>query len=280
MKQKKEQSNMFACVFTVRTTSIIAVLLLVSMFLPIPATAQNKAGEHYVQGLHARQEGNMERAFEYFSQSAQEGDARAYDCLAECYQKGLGVKTDESKAIEYYEKAAEQGIRHAQKALAEYYSEGTQKDQQKAAYWAGKAAQETYDYIAILPEFKGGDYALIKRYVDNYCSVYPEEALKESAQGEVIVAFVVNEHGWIEDVKVDRSPHPSFNQIALDCIMSMPAWEPGKKDLGKEGLKDPDAIIEKDGPWEIVCKKVRCRYRLPVTFRLLDFENGIRKKSN
>lgn len=280
MKQKKEQGNMFACVFTAKTTSIIAVLLLVSMFLPIPATAQNKAGEHYVQGLHARQEGNMERAVEYFSQSAQEGDARAYDCLAECYQKGLGVKTDESKAIEYYEKAAEQGIRHAQKALAEYYSEGTQKDQQKAEYWAGKAAQETYDVIAILPEFKGGDYALIKRYVDNYCSVYPEEALKESAQGQVIVAFVVNDHGWIEDVKVDRSPHPSFNQIALDCIMSMPAWEPGKKDLGKEGLKDPDAIIEKDGSWEIVCKKVRCRYRLPVTFRLLDFENGIRKKNN
>ena len=89
---------------------LIATCLL--FLLPFPATAQRKAGELYVQGLRAQQAGDVEKAYHYFLQSATESDARAYDCLAECYQKGLGVKKDAKKAFDWYEKAAKEDIKH------------------------------------------------------------------------------------------------------------------------------------------------------------------------
>lgn len=259
--------NMSAYIFTAKATTIIAVLLLVSMLHPVSATAQNKAGDYYVQGLHAKQEGNMKQAFECFSQSAQEGDARAYDCLAECYQKGLGVKTDESKAFEYYEKAAAQGIRHAQQELSTYYTQGQRKNQQKAEYWAEKAAERTYDntdrdvpqFNGSMPQFTSGDDELWK-YITNYCSVYPEEALKDSIQGKVVVKFVVNNHGWIEDAKVMLSPHPSFNQLVIDCVLSMPAWKPARKPIRAGDAIDPLSTIDTTEVVKVVIKDLGTVY--------------------
>jgi protein TonB len=85
-----------------------------------------------------------------------------------------------------------------------------------------------YDDIDIeqLPEFPGGEDELMK-YLSNAIK-YPERAIRENAQGKVVVGFVVNKNGEIEDLKVKRSIGFGCDDEAIRVIKSMPKWKPGK----------------------------------------------------
>lgn len=54
---------------------------------------------------------------------------------------------------------------------------------------------------------------------------YPEDAMKNDAQGRVIVKFVVNPDGSISDPTVLKSEEPSLDQEAIRVVMAMPKWE-------------------------------------------------------
>ena len=75
---------------------------------------------------------------------------------------------------------------------------------------------------------------------------YPEEAQKDNAQGRVIVSFIVNKDGSIDEVKVMKSIHPALDEEAARVVKSMPKWRPGM-------LKG---------------KPVRVKYTIPVNFKL------------
>lgn len=76
------------------------------------------------------------------------------------------------------------------------------------------------------PEFKGGDQKRLKFLTDNL--VYPEEASARGIEGVVYVSFVVNEKGRIENVKIRKGVHVLLNSAAVDVIMMMPKWKPGR----------------------------------------------------
>lgn len=77
-----------------------------------------------------------------------------------------------------------------------------------------------------LPEFPGGEDELMK-YLSNAIK-YPERAVRENAQGKVVVGFVVNKDGEIEELKVKRSLGFGCDDEALRVIKAMPKWKPGK----------------------------------------------------
>ena len=77
-----------------------------------------------------------------------------------------------------------------------------------------------------LPEFPGGEDELMK-YLSNAIK-YPERAVRENAQGKVVVGFVVNKDGEIEELKVKRSLGYGCDDEALRVIKAMPKWKPGK----------------------------------------------------
>ncbi|NCX96219.1 MAG: energy transducer TonB [Chitinophagia bacterium] len=70
--------------------------------------------------------------------------------------------------------------------------------------------------------------------------------MKKGIQGRVIVNFVVNEDGFISDVKVLRGIGGGCDEEALRVIKAMPTWTPG----------------EQDG------KKVKTYFTQPISFRL------------
>ena len=75
---------------------------------------------------------------------------------------------------------------------------------------------------------------------------YPTISQENGVQGRVIVQFVVNRDGTIVDAKVVRGVDPYLDKEALRVIAGMPKWKPGKQ----QG------------------KAVRCRFTVPVMFRL------------
>lgn len=77
-----------------------------------------------------------------------------------------------------------------------------------------------------MPEFPGGDKAL-DEWIYTHLA-YPENALKDSIEGRVIVQFVIEETGKVGEVKVVRSKHPELNQAAIDVVKTLPDFIPGR----------------------------------------------------
>lgn len=100
------------------------------------------------------------------------------------------------------------------------------------------------DKCEVMPEFPGGTESLMKYLRDNI--KYPQKALEEGLSGRVIALFVVDRDGGIDNIEILKSTNLIFENEAIRVIKAMPKWKPGK-DKGKT---------------------VRCRYVLPVVFRI------------
>ncbi len=233
--------------------------------------AQQKAAEaekNYQKGNEFLEAQKYDKAFAAYEKAAENGHAGAQYNIGTFYVEGKVVPQDISKAVEWFEKAANQGLKDAQFNLASIYHQGAgvPKDEQKAEYWAKvykdiiklEVKKEEQPQFPFLPrqmepvveapdvqaEFEGGQQALMTWLSQNM--QYPEEAQKDNAQGRVIVSFIVNKDGSIDEVKVMKSIHPALDEEAVRVVKSMPKWTPGKK----EG------------------KPVRVRYSLPISFRM------------
>lgn len=55
---------------------------------------------------------------------------------------------------------------------------------------------------------------------------YPQEALKDSVQGEVIALFTINAKGQPENISVEHSLGTLFDKEVVRLITNMPAWKP------------------------------------------------------
>jgi TPR repeat protein len=75
---------------------------------------------------------------------AEQGKAWAQYNLGLAYDKGEGVKQDDTEAVKWYRKAAEQGHARAQNNLGWMYAhgEGVPQDYAEAARWSRKAAEQ------------------------------------------------------------------------------------------------------------------------------------------
>lgn len=96
-------------------------------------------------------------------------------------------------------------------------------------------------------EFPGGENDLLIYLMKNV--VYPKEAASAGEQGKVVVQFVVDTDGSVNDIEVTQSVTPALDKEAVRVVKSMPRWTPAKD---KEGLP------------------VKCFFRLPVWFKLPD----------
>lgn len=106
--------------------------------------------------------------------------------------------------------------------------------------------EETFDLAAVQeqPEFPGGMekmYEFMQR-----TQKYPDMEYEAGIQGKVYVQFTVAKDGSIEEAKVLRSVSDGLDKEALRLVKSMPKWSPGK--MGG--------------------KAVKCRFNLPVVFKL------------
>ena len=233
--------------------------------------AQQKAAEaekNYQKGNEYLEAKKYDKAFAAYEKAANDGHAGAQYNLAAFYLEGKQVPQDYNKAIELFEQAANQGLKDAQFNLATMYHQGVgiPKDEQKAEYWAKvykdiiklepkkeevpnfpfpprqmEPVEEVPDEQA---EFPGGQQELMTFLSQNM--KYPSEAMEAGIQGRVLVGFVINKDGSVDEVKVVRSAHATLDAEAVRVVKAMPKWKPGKKDG----------------------KTVRVRYTLPLTFKM------------
>jgi len=78
------------------------------------------------------------------------------------------------------------------------------------------------------PHLYGGNQALMEFLCNNI--KYPIVAMENNVQGKVIVSLIVDESGYMSDVKVEKSVDPSLDREALRVVRMLPRWIPGKQD--------------------------------------------------
>ena len=105
-------------------------------------------------------------------------------------------------------------------------------------------AQKIFTAVEQPASFPGGNAAMMKWLNSNL--KYPERAMQNDISGRVIVQFVVNADGSIEQVKVAKGVDKDLDAEAIRVVKKMPKWQPGKNNG----------------------HAVRSMFTLPVTFRL------------
>lgn len=112
-------------------------------------------------------------------------------------------------------------------------------------------SSDIFRFTEEMPEYPGGSKALTT-YINGVIQ-YPEIALNNSIEGTVLVEFIVEKDGSLSNVKVEIPLFPECDKEAVRVIRSMPKWKPAQKNG----------------------KPVRCYFKVPVSFRLNNY-NGSR----
>jgi len=83
-----------------------------------------------------------------------------------------------------------------------------------------------------MPEFKGGNAALLKYIAEN--TKYPDEARKNNITGKVLVKFVVEKDGSVSNVGVEQGVDYLLDSEAYRVVSSLPKFEKPAIKNGKE----------------------------------------------
>jgi protein TonB len=99
-----------------------------------------------------------------------------------------------------------------------------------SAFWGTHAFAQTNNTEAVtfaekMPEYPGGSEAMMKFFGNE--TKYPKECKEKKIEGRVILQFVVNADGQIDQVKVIREVHPLLAAEAVRVVKAMPKWSPG-----------------------------------------------------
>ncbi len=114
----------------------------------------------------------------------------------------------------------------------------------------GAYAQSVKDNDSIVlsekekPRYPGGDSEL-KKYL-SLSLHYPNPALEQKIEGEVMIGFLIDVEGYISDIKIIKGIGYGCDEEAMRVVKEMPQWEPAR----------------------IKGKAIKVAYRLPVVFEL------------
>ena len=96
-----------------------------------------------------------------------------------------------------------------------------------------------------MPTFQGGDLSKFRNWVQQNVK-YPQIALENGIQGNVVIKFVVEKDGKLSNIQLLQAPDKTLADAAVAVLQRSPKWKPGKQRS----------------------KPVRVTYTLPVSFKI------------
>ena len=96
-----------------------------------------------------------------------------------------------------------------------------------------------------MPTFQGGDLSKFRNWVQSNVK-YPQIALENGIQGNVVIKFVVEKDGKLSNIQVLQTPDKTLADAAVQVLQKSPKWKPGKQRN----------------------QTVRVKYTLPIDFRI------------
>jgi protein TonB len=84
-----------------------------------------------------------------------------------------------------------------------------------------------YVVVEEMPEFPGGDEALLKYITAN--TKYPEASKNQKIEGKVIVRFCVTAKGGVNQISILQGVVPELDAEAIRVVQTLPAFKPGRQ---------------------------------------------------
>jgi TonB family protein len=113
-----------------------------------------------------------------------------------------------------------------------------------------------FEVVEQKPSFQGGDENTFSSWVKEHTS-YPPSAKEQGIQGRVMLSFIIDVDGSVQNVTVLRGVDPALDREAVRAVSSAPKWTPGRQDG----------------------QIVKVRYNFPVTFQLAGSSNTTKSTS-
>lgn len=111
--------------------------------------------------------------------------------------------------------------------------------EKKVATIAAVDPSHVYEIAEVMPRFAGCDQA-VKDSIDCTFSkvvsyiktnlTYPEEALKNKVQGQVVAEFIVDKTGMVTEPVIKQGIGSGCDEETIRLLKAMPAWSPGMQD--------------------------------------------------
>ena len=76
-----------------------------------------------------------------------------------------------------------------------------------------------------LPQYPYGEIGIKKAIIKNFN--YPSQLARDRISGKVIVRFVIDEKGYVDDAWVIQSVHPKLDKEALRVVKKLERFHPG-----------------------------------------------------
>ena len=94
---------------------------------------------------------------------------------------------------------------------------------------SARADVYAYSDVDVKPMFLNSPdpSTFMERWVYQYVK-YPKYAVENGIQGRVLVNFVVNEKGEVQDVSISRGVHATLDEEAVRVVSASPKWRPGR----------------------------------------------------
>jgi TonB family protein len=89
------------------------------------------------------------------------------------------------------------------------------------------ADDEPFVVVEEMPEFPGGDSALLQFIANN--TKYPESSKIKGIAGKVIVRFCVNKTGVVDRVSVLKGVDSELDKEAVRVVATLPSFKPGRQ---------------------------------------------------
>lgn len=93
------------------------------------------------------------------------------------------------------------------------------------------AVEEPVDSCAVMPEFPGGTDSLVAYLASGI--QYPQKAMEVGMEGRVLVKFVVEKDGSVNDVEVAEPFDSLLDTEAVRVVSTLPAFTPGTNEAGE-----------------------------------------------
>ncbi len=87
------------------------------------------------------------------------------------------------------------------------------------------------DVVREMPQFPGGITGLMK-WLDETI-VFPNRLRDQKIHGTLEVTFFVEADGSVREARISKPLHPELDRIALEAILRMPLWKPGRTISGR-----------------------------------------------
>ena len=120
----------------------------------------------------------------------------------------------------------------------------TETQPQTTAHREIPEQEPVFEVAEVMPEYPGGTQALFE-FISRHLQ-YPQKAIDSQTEGRVVLQFVVDKAGKVNNIQVKRSIDPALDQAAIDVLRARPDWKPGRQNG----------------------QPVNVRYTLPVVFKL------------